>query len=77
MKVELAIACTNQLFDAAIPRLEKILLKILSNQFEDCSSVLRLAGSDELSVYVGEKEVKKTVEEILHQNWERTYDWFY
>ncbi|ENZ9096401.1 TPA: DinI-like family protein [Enterobacter asburiae] len=60
-----------------MPRLEKILLKILSNQFEDCSSVLRLAGSDELSVYVGEKEVKKTAEEILHQNWERAYDWFY
>lgn len=62
MKVELAIARTNQLIDGAMPRLEKILLKILSNQFEDCSSVLRLAGSDELSVYVGEKEVKKTAD---------------
>ncbi|HDR2334739.1 TPA: DinI-like family protein, partial [Enterobacter kobei] len=38
---------------------------------------VRRAGSDGLSVYGGEKEAKKKVEEILQQTWESADDWFY
>jgi len=74
MKVELTIDCTKELPKAAVPALEKELLKRLQNQFDDCSLVIRRAGSDGLSVYGGEKEVKKTVEEILQKTWESADD---
>nr|EME8871888.1 DinI-like family protein [Enterobacter hormaechei] len=51
MKVELTIDRTKKLPDGAMPALEKELLKRLRNQFEDCSLVVRRAGSDGLSVY--------------------------
>jgi hypothetical protein len=69
MKVELTIDRTKELPKGAVPALEKVLLKRLQNQFEDCSLVIRRAGSDGLSVSGGEKEVKKKVEEILQQTW--------
>lgn len=50
MKVELTIDRTKKLPDVAMPSLEKELLKRLRNQFEDCSLVVRRAGSDGLSV---------------------------
>lgn len=77
MKVELTIDRTKEIPKGAVPALEKELLKRLQNQFDDCSLVIRRAGSDGLSVYGGEKEVKKTVEEILQQTWESADDWFY
>lgn len=77
MKVELTIDRTKKLPNGALPALEKELLKRLQNQFEDCSLVIRRAGSDGLSVYVGEKEAKKTVEGILQDTWESADDWFY
>jgi len=77
MKVELTIDRTKELPNGAVPALEKELLKRLQNQFDECSLVIRRAGSDGLSVYGGEKEAKKTVEEILQQTWESTDDWFY
>lgn len=77
MKVELTIDRTKELPKGAVPTLEKELLKRLKNQFDDCSLVICRAGSDGLSVYGGEKEVKKTVEEILQQTWESANDWFY
>ena len=77
MKVELTIARTKELPKGAVPALEKELLKRLQNQFEDCSLVVRRAGSDGLSVSGVEKEVKKKVEEILQQTWESADDWFY
>lgn len=77
MKVELTIDRTKKLPDGAVPALEKELLKRLQNQFEDCSLVIRRAGSDGLSVYGGEKEAKKTVEGILQDTWESADDWFY
>ncbi|QMR77732.1 DinI-like family protein [Enterobacter sp. RHBSTW-00175] len=77
MKVELTIDRTKELPKGAVPALEKVLLKRLQNQFEDCSLVIRRAGSDGLSVSGGEKEVKKKVEEILQQTWESVDDWFY
>ncbi|EUM29910.1 hypothetical protein L435_06879 [Enterobacter hormaechei] len=46
MKVELTIDRTKKLPDGAMPALEKELLKRLQNQFEDCSLVVRRAGSD-------------------------------
>ncbi|MHA0960836.1 DinI-like family protein [Enterobacter cancerogenus] len=77
MKVELTIDRTKKLPNGAVPALEKELLKRLQNQFEDCSLVVRRAGSDGLSVYGGEKEAKKTVEGILQDTWESADDWFY
>ncbi|EPH5846973.1 DinI family protein [Enterobacter ludwigii] len=77
MKVELTIDRTKKLPDGAVPALEKELLKRLQNQFEDCSLVIRRAGSDGLSVYGGEKEAKKTVEGILQDTWESADNWFY
>jgi len=77
MKVELTIDRTKKLPNGAVPALEKELLKRLQNHFEDCSLVIRRAGSDGLSVYGGEKEAKKTVEGILQDTWESADDWFY
>ena len=77
MKVELTIDRTKKLPNGALPALEKELLKRLQNQFEDCSLVIRRAGSDGLSVYGGEKEAKKTVEGLLQETWESADDWFY
>ncbi|WP_449568459.1 DinI-like family protein [Lelliottia nimipressuralis] len=77
MKVELTIDLTKELPNGAVPALVKELLKRLQNQFDECSLVIRRAGSDGLNVYGGEKEVKKKVEEILQQTWESAGDWFY
>ncbi len=77
MKVELTIDRTKKLPDGAVQALENELLKRLQNQFEDCSLVIRLTGSDGLSVYGGEKEAKKTVEGILQDTWESADNWFY
>ena len=77
MKVELTIDRTKKLPNGAVPAPEKELLKRLQNHFEDCSLVIRRAGSDGLSVYGGEKEAKKTVEGILQETWESADDWFY
>lgn len=77
MKVELTIDRTKELPKGAVPALEKELLKRLQNQFDECSLVIRRAGSDGLSVYGGEKEAKKKVEEILQQTRESADDWFY
>lgn len=77
MKVELTIDRTKELPKGAIPALENELLKRLQNQFEDCTLVVRRAGSDGLSVFGGETEFKQKVEEILQQTWESADDWFY
>ena len=77
MKVELTIDRTKELPEGAVPALERELLKRIQSQFDECSLIVRRAGSDGLSVYGGEKEAKKTVEEILQQTWESADDWFY
>ncbi|MHA1019783.1 DinI-like family protein [Enterobacter mori] len=77
MKVELTIDRTKELPKGAVPALERELLKRLQNQFDECSLVIRRAGSDGLSVFGGEKEAKKKVEEILQETWESADDWFY
>ncbi|MCE1392400.1 DinI-like family protein [Enterobacter bugandensis] len=77
MKVELTIDRTKELPEGAVPALERELLKRLQSQFEECCLIVRRAGSDGLSVYGGEKEAKKKVEEILQQTWESADDWFY
>ncbi|MBW9387647.1 MULTISPECIES: DinI-like family protein [Enterobacter] len=77
MKVELTIDRTKELPEGVVPALERELLKRLQSQFEECCLIVRRAGSDGLSVYGGEKEAKKTVEEILQQTWESADDWFY
>ena len=77
MKVELTIDRTKELPEGAVPALERELLKRLQSQFEECCLIVRRAGSDGLSVYGGEKEDKKNVEEILQQTWESADDWFY
>ena len=65
MKVELTIDRTKELPEGAVPVLERELLKRLQSQFDECCLIVRRAGSDGLSVYGGEKETKKKVEEIL------------
>ncbi|EPK3898089.1 TPA: DinI-like family protein [Enterobacter ludwigii] len=77
MKVELTVDRTKKLPDGALPALQIELSKRLQNEFEDCSVTIRRAGRDGLSVYGGEKEVKKKIEEILQQTWESADDWFY
>ncbi|MDP9944385.1 DinI-like family protein [Enterobacter ludwigii] len=77
MKVELTIDRTKELPKGTVSVLKKELLKQLQIQFEECSLIVRRAGSDGLSVYGGEKEAKKKVEEILQQTWESADDWFY
>ncbi|MFV7520334.1 DinI-like family protein [Enterobacter quasiroggenkampii] len=77
MKVELTIDRTKELPEGAVPALERELLKRLQSQFEECCLIVRREGSDGLSVYGGEKEAKKKVEEILQQTWESADDWFY
>ncbi|MCM7618890.1 DinI-like family protein [Enterobacter vonholyi] len=77
MKVELTIDRTKELPEGAVPALERELLKRLQSQFDECCLIVRRAVSDGLSVYGGEKEAKKKVEEILQQTWESADDWFY
>ncbi|MCM7806776.1 DinI-like family protein [Enterobacter kobei] len=77
MKVELTIDRTKELPEGAVPALERELLKRLQSQFDECCLIVRRSGSDGLSVYGGEKEAKKKVEEILQQTWESADDWFY
>lgn len=77
MKVELTIDRTKELPEGTVPALERELLKRIQSQFDECSLIVRRAGSDGLSVYGGEKEAKKKVEEILQQTWESADDWFY
>ncbi|HDR2619013.1 TPA: DinI-like family protein [Enterobacter asburiae] len=77
MKVELTIDRIKELPEGAVPALERELLKRIQSQFGNCSLIVRRAGSDGLSVYGGEKETKKKVEEILQQTWESADDWFY
>lgn len=77
MTVELTIDLAKKLPKGAVPALEKRQLKRLQNPFDKCSLLTRRAGSDGLSVYGGDEEANKTVEEILLQTWESAYDWFY
>ncbi|ENB7486555.1 DinI-like family protein [Citrobacter koseri] len=77
MKVELTIDRTKKLPDGAVPALEKELLKRLNNQYENCSLIVRRAGSDGLSVFGGDKDDKKKIEKILQETWESADDWFY
>ncbi|MCZ4677231.1 DinI-like family protein [Citrobacter sedlakii] len=77
MKVELTIDRTKKLPDGALSALEKELLKRLTNQYEDCRLVIRRAGSDGLSIFGGDKDDKKKIEEILQETWESADDWFY
>ncbi|EBY2674702.1 DinI-like family protein [Salmonella enterica subsp. enterica serovar Brandenburg] len=77
MKVELTIDRTKKLPDGALPALEKELLKRLTNHYEDCRLVIRRAGVDGLSVFGGDKDDKKKIEEILQETWESADDWFY
>ncbi|HEM6827241.1 TPA: DinI family protein [Citrobacter koseri] len=77
MKDELTIDRTKKLPDCAVPELEKELLKRLNNQYENCSLIIRRAGSDGLSVFGGDKDDKKKIEKILQEVWESADDWFY
>lgn len=77
MKVELTIDRTKKLPDGAVPALEKELLKRLNNQYENCSLIIRRAGSDGLCVFGGDKDDKKKIEKILRETWESADDWFY
>ncbi|HEM8686461.1 TPA: DinI family protein [Citrobacter koseri] len=77
MKIELTIDRTKKLPDGAVPALEKELLKRLNNHYENCSLIIRRAGSDGLSVFGGEKDDKKQIEKILQETWESADDWFY
>lgn len=77
MKVELTIDRTKKLPDGALPALEKELSKRLETRFAECSLAIRRAGIDGLSVYGGEKNDKKEVEQIIQETWESADEWFY
>lgn len=77
MKVELTIDRTKELPKGAVPALETEFLKRLHNQYENCSLVIRRAGSDGLSVIGGDKDDKKKIEKFLQETWESADDWFY
>lgn len=77
MRVELTLDRTIELPKDAVPALGKELLKRLGNQYENSSLSIRCAGSDGLSVSVGDKEDKKRIETILQEAWVSTVDWFY
>lgn len=77
MKVEITIDRTKELPKGALPALEKELLKRLNHQYEDCSLIIRRAGSDGLSVFGADKDDKKIIEKILQETWESADDWFY
>lgn len=77
MKIELTIDRTKELPEDAALALERELLKRLQSQFDECNLIMRRAGADVLSVYGGEKEAMKKVEEILQQIRESADDWFY
>ena len=76
MKVEVIIDRNKKLPLGAIPALEAKLLKTLSQRFNDCSLIIRQAGSDSLSVTGVEKDDKKIIEEILQETCGRADDWF-
>ncbi|EHF7693589.1 DinI family protein [Salmonella enterica] len=77
MKIELTIDRTKALPKGALPALEKELLKRLNNHYDNCRLTIRRAGSDGLSVFGGDKDDKKKIEEILQETWESADDWFY
>lgn len=59
MKVELTIDRTKELPKGTVSALEKELLKQLQSQFDECSLFVHSAGSDGLSVYGGEKNLRR------------------
>ena len=77
MKVEITIDRRKKLPDGAVPALEKELLRRLDQNFNSCSLIIRLTGTDGLSVFGGMDGDKKRVEQILQDTWESADDWFY
>lgn len=59
MKVELTIDRTKELPEGAVPALERELLKRFRSQFDESSLIVRRGGSDGLSVYGGEKKLRR------------------
>ncbi|MEL4014367.1 DinI-like family protein [Dryocola clanedunensis] len=76
MKIEVTIDRTKKLPNGAVPALHQELSKRLSRRYENCSLIIRQAGSDSLSVTGVEKDEKKLIEEILQETWESADDWF-
>ncbi len=56
MKIELTINRMKKLPYGAIPALELVLLKRLSNQFDDCPLTIKRASNDGLTVFGGYKK---------------------
>lgn len=76
MKVEITIDRLKKLPDGAVPALEQELLRRLDQNFDNCSLVIRRAGTDGLTVLGGMDGDKKRIEEILQDTWESADDWF-
>ncbi|WP_130934542.1 DinI-like family protein, partial [Klebsiella pneumoniae] len=51
-------------------------LRRLDQNFNNCSLVIRRAGTDGLTVLGGMDGDKKRIEEILQDTWESADDWF-
>ncbi|EBP0013927.1 DNA damage-inducible protein I [Salmonella enterica] len=77
MKIEITIDRTKKLPEGAVPALEQELSKRLRRNFENCTLIIRRAGSDGLSVLGSTDDDKKRIEEILQETWESADDWFY
>lgn len=67
MKVKLLIDHAEELSKGSVSVCEQKLLIKFSYQFDDCSLVIRCAGSNDLRIYCVLKEVKKQIVEILLQ----------
>ncbi|EMW0867516.1 DinI-like family protein [Klebsiella quasipneumoniae] len=76
MKVEITIDRLKKLPDGAVPALEQELLRRLDQNFDNCSLVIRRAGTDGLTVLGGMDGDKERIEEILQDTWESADDWF-
>ncbi|MBC5097021.1 DinI-like family protein [Klebsiella variicola] len=76
MKVEITIDRLKKLPDGAVLALEQELLRRLDQNFDNCSLVIRRAGTDGLTVLGGMDGDKKRIEEILQDTWESADDWF-
>lgn len=59
MKVELTIDRMKELPKGAVPALEKELLKRLNDHYDNCRLTIRRAGADGLSVFGGDKDDKR------------------
>ncbi|OSM99431.1 MULTISPECIES: DNA damage-inducible protein I [Lonsdalea] len=76
MRVEITVANTVKLPAGAIDALTKELSHRIEAHYPDTAILVRYAGSNNLSVFGGNKDDKEKISEILQETWESADDWF-